>query len=51
MEIIVKIEKTNTLTNTWGKTKTKTDKDKNDGELGITVKFSNRLQRHLATIF
>ena len=30
MEVIVKIEKTNTMTNTWGKTKT--DKDKNDGE-------------------
>ena len=24
MEVIVKIEKTNTMTNTWGKTKTKT---------------------------
>ena len=33
MEVIVKIEKTNTMTNTWRKTKTKTktktDKDKN----------------------
>ena len=29
MEVMVKIEKTNTMTNTWGKTKTKTDKDKN----------------------
>ena len=35
MEVIVKIEKKNTMTNTWGKaktktkTKTKTDKDKN----------------------
>ena len=28
MEVIVKIGKTNTMTNTWGKTKTKTDKDK-----------------------
>ena len=32
MYVPVKIEKTNTMTNTWGKTKTKTDKDKNDGE-------------------
>ena len=34
MEVIVKIEKTNTVTNTWGKTKTNTkiDKDKHDGE-------------------
>ena len=36
MEIIVKIEKTNIMTNTWGKTKTKTkiktEKDRNDGE-------------------
>ena len=29
MECIVKIEKSKTLTNTWRKTKTKTDKDKN----------------------
>ena len=29
MEVIVKIGKTNTMTNTWGKTKTKTEKDKN----------------------
>ena len=29
MECIVKIEKLKTLTNTWRKTKTKTDKDKN----------------------
>ena len=29
MERIVKIEKTNSMTNTWKKTKTKTDKDKN----------------------
>ena len=28
MEVIVKIEKKNTMTNTLGKTKTKTDKDK-----------------------
>ena len=32
MDVIVKIEKTNTMTNTWRNTKTKTDKDKNDGE-------------------
>ena len=42
MEVIIKIE--NTMPNTQGKTKT--DKDKNDGELGITVEFNNRLQRH-----
>ena len=30
MEVIVKIEKTNTMTNVWGKTKT--DKNKYDGE-------------------
>ena len=29
MEVIVKIEKANTMTNTRRKTKTKTDKDKN----------------------
>ena len=28
MGVIVKIGKTNTMANTWGKTKTKTDKDK-----------------------
>ena len=44
MGVIVKIGKTNTMANTWGKTKTKTDKDKK-------VKFSNPLQSHLATIF
>ena len=32
MEVIVKIEKTNTMTNTWRNTKTKTHKDKNDRE-------------------
>ena len=32
MKVIVKIEKTNTMTNTWGKTKTKIDKDKHEGE-------------------
>ena len=29
MEVIVKTGKTNTMTNTWGKTNTKTEKDKN----------------------
>ena len=29
MEGIVKIRNTNTMTNTWGKTEPKTDKDKN----------------------
>ena len=28
MEVIVRIGKINTMANTWGKTKTKTDKDK-----------------------
>ena len=32
MEVMVKIEKTNTMTNIWGNTQTGTDKDKNDGE-------------------
>ena len=35
MEVIVEIEKANTMTNTWRKTKTMTDKgrqDKNDRE-------------------
>ena len=41
LEGIIKIEKTNTMTKTWRNTKTKTDKDKNDGEERITVKFSN----------
>ena len=39
MEVTVKIEKRNTMTNTWRKTKT--DKDKHGGEYRITVKFSN----------
>ena len=39
MKIIVKIEKTKTMTDTWRTTKTKTDKDKNVGDLRI-VKFS-----------
>ena len=30
MEVIVKLGKTNTMTNTWGKTKTKTDNDKKE---------------------
>ena len=40
MKIIVKIEKTKTMTDTWRTTKTKTDKDKNVGDLRIIVKFS-----------
>ena len=32
MEAIVKIEKTNRMTNTWRQTKKKTDKDKNGRE-------------------
>ena len=32
MDVIIKIENTHTMTNTWGKTKSKTDKYKNDGE-------------------
>ena len=54
IEFIIKTEKTNTMTNIWGKakTETKTDKDKNVGEYGITVKFSNQLQRHpVSSIF
>ena len=47
MEVIVKIG----TTNTWGETKTKTDKDKKGENRSKTVKFSNLLQRHLATIF
>ena len=42
MEVIVKIGKTNALANTWGKTKTKTDKDKKVENKRITVKFSSR---------
>ena len=41
MEVIVTIGKTNTMTNAWGKTKTKTDKDKKLENKRITVKFSN----------
>ena len=51
MEVIVKLGKTNTMTNTWGKTKTKTPRDKKVESKRISVKFSNRLQRHLATKF
>ena len=40
MEVIVKIGKTNKMTNTWGKTKTKTEKDKKVENKRITVKFS-----------
>ena len=43
MEVIVKIGKTNTMTNTWGKTKTKTDKDKKMEKKRINVEFSKRL--------
>ena len=32
MEVMVKIEKANAMTNIWGNTKKKTDKDKNDEE-------------------
>ena len=48
MEVIVKIGKTNTMTNTWGKTKIKTDKDKKVENKRITVRFSNQLQHDLA---
>ena len=41
MEVIVKLGKTNTMTNTWGKTKTKTDNDKKVESKNIsTVKKS-----------
>ena len=50
-EVTVKLGKTNTMTNTWGKTKTKTPRDKKVESKRISVKFSNRLQRHLATKF
>ena len=48
---VLSLRTTNTMTKTWGKTKTKTGKDKKVENKRITVKFSNRLQRHLATIF
>ena len=51
MEVIVKLRRTNAMTNAWGKTKTKIDKDNKVESKRISVKFSNRLQRHLATIF
>ena len=41
MEVIVKTRKTNAMTNTWGATKTKTEKDKKVENRKITVKFSN----------
>ena len=40
MEVIVKTGKTNTMTNTWGKTKTKTEKDKKVEKKRTTVKFT-----------
>ena len=51
MEVIVNIGKTNTMTIKWGKTKPKTDKDKNVVNKRITVRYSSRLQRHPVTIF
>ena len=40
------------MTNTWGKTKTKTDVDKKmENKKRISVTFSGPLQRHPATIF
>ena len=47
MEVIVK----NTMTNTWGKTQTKTDKDKNMENKIIPAKFSSQLQRYSVAIF
>ena len=43
MEVIVNIGKTNTMTNKWGKTKSKTDKDKNVVNKRMTVRYSSRL--------
>ena len=37
MEVIVKLRKTNTMTNTWVKTKTETDKEKGVENKRITV--------------
>ena len=51
MEVIENIGKTNTMTIKWGKTKSKTDKDKNVVNKRITVRYSSRLQRHPVTIF
>ena len=39
------------MTNAWGKTLAKTDKDKKVEKKRIPVKFSNQWQRHRATIF
>ena len=47
MEILVKIGKTSTMTNTWGKTKI--DKDKKVENKRINVKFTNQLQRHFVS--
>ena len=41
MEVIVKLRKTNTMTNTWVKTKTETDKEKGVENKRITVQSSN----------
>ena len=49
MKVIIKLGMTNTMTHAWGKTKT--EKDKKVATKGITVTFSNRLQRHPVTIF
>ena len=49
MEVIVMIGKTNSMTNTWGETKTKTDKDMKVENKRTTVKLSNQLQRHLVS--
>ena len=51
MEVILNLWMTNTKTNTWGKTKTKTDKDQKVESERLSVKFSNGLQCHPATIF
>ena len=48
MEVTVKLRKTYMITNTWGMTNTKTDKDNKVEIKRIAVKFS---RRHLATIF
>ena len=47
IEVLVKIEKTNTMTYTWERQRqTKTRMPENEK---ITVNFSNRLQRHLVS--
>ena len=48
MEVTVKLRKMYMITNTWGMTNTKTDKDNKVEIKRIAVKFS---RRHLATIF